>query len=223
MTNQKAILVGTPCYGGLIHQDYFQGTLEQLATNIPIMYMQIGNESLITRGRNTIISTFFHNTDKFSHLLFLDADVYLSGQSLKKMLDYDLDVVAAPVPLKGFNQDGTQAYNVTDCLKDSVDGYPDLVTVSHVGTAALLLSSKVVTALVDNAKKNNDVYMKEGLSRGEDLSGMENYDIFKATVVDGKYLAEDYYLCHVLRELGYDIFVDKTIRTRHSGTFTFQG
>lgn len=219
--NNIAILAGTPCYGGLIHQDYVQGMLEQISL-LPISYMHIGNESLITRGRNTVISTFYHHRENLSHLLFLDADVYLSGKDLKAMIEYDRDVVAAPVPLKGFSQDGRPVYNVTDTLSTET-GHPNLVSVSHVGTAALLLSRKVVEALIEDAKANGDTYSKDGISRGEDLSEITQYDVFKAKVVDGRYLAEDYYVCHSLRRLGFEIFVDKTISTRHSGNFTFVG
>jgi len=217
---KRMIMVGTPCYGGLLHQDYVSGIIEYGNAKLPVAYMHIGNESLITRGRNTIISYFYHNMDKFSHLLYLDADVYLSARDLIKMLDSGKDVIAAPVPLKGFTPEGKPIYNVTNVLAQRPDS--NLIEVERVGTAALLLSAKAVNSLVEDAKSTNDIYRSSPLSRGMVLD-IECYDVFKAKVVDGIYLSEDFYVCHKLRELGYTIYVDKTISTRHSGTFTFVG
>lgn len=217
---QRMIMVGTPCYGGMLHQDYVSGIIEYGNAKLPIAYMHIGNESLITRGRNTIISYFYHNMDKFSHLLYLDADVYLSAKDLVNMLNSGKDVIAAPVPLKGLTPEGKQIYNVTNVIAQRPDS--NLMEVERVGTAAFLLSKKAVEALVEDAKSTNDTYRSSPLSRGVVLD-IECYDVFKAKVVNGIYLSEDFYVCHKLRELGFKVFVDKTISTRHSGTFTFVG
>ncbi len=217
------ILVGTPCYGGLLHQDYVQALIEFNNIGIPITYMHIGNESLITRGRNTIISFYYAHMAEFTHLFFMDADIYLSANDLIKMIQAEQDVVAAAVPMKGFNPDGSIAYNITGIVTDKVEGNPNLVEVERVGTAALLLSNNAVNSLVEQAKENNDVYNGNSLSRGVSMNDINHYDVFKAKVVNGVYLAEDYYVCNSLRELGYNIYVDKTIHTKHSGSFTFEG
>lgn len=219
--NEKInILIGTPCYGGLIHQDYFQAAMDYFRLNLPVTFIQIGNESLITRGRNTIASVFHGHGDLFTHLLFLDADVYLSGADLVKMIQDDVDVVGAPVPMKGFNPDGTLVYNVSNILSDEVPGNPNLVEVDRVGTAALLFKKKAIDSLVNDAIKENRVYERNKLSRGEKIE-VPHYDIFRVGVVDGLYLSEDFFVCHELRRLGYNVYVDKTINCRHSGTFTF--
>jgi len=221
--NLPKLLIGTPCYGGMLHQDYVKALIEFNQMGIPITYMHIGNESLITRGRNTIISFYYTNMDKFTHLFFMDADIYISAQDLAKLITSDKDVIAAPVPMKGYNPDGSPAYNINGVISANVPDFPNLVTVEKVGTAAMLLSNDAVNALVEKAKKNGDVYGGNSLSRGESMNQIQHYDVFKACVRDGQYLAEDWYVCHSLRELDYNIYVDKTIRTKHSGTFTFEG
>jgi hypothetical protein len=211
------LLIGTPCYNGLIHQDYFQGTLQYNQLGFPIAYMHIGNESLITRGRNTIISYFYAN-DIYTHLLFLDADIYMSGDNLKLLLESNEDVIGAPVPLKGFDPRGKNVYNVGEILNKN--GH--LIEVEHVGTAVFLLSRNAVESLVKNVIENGDEYSRNPLTRGDAPSDMQ-YDVFKVGVVDGRYLSEDYYVCKVLRDLGYKVMVDTSIQTRHSGSFTWQG
>lgn len=222
--NLPKLLIGTPCYGGMLHQDYVKALIEFNQMGIPITYMHIGNESLITRGRNTIISFYHAHMENFTHLFFMDADIYISAQDLAKMIQMDKDVIAAPVPMKGFNPDGSTAYNISGVISANIpEEHPDLATVEKVGTAAMLLSNDAVNALVDRAKKNGDVYSSSPLSRGEAMNQIQHYDVFKALVRDGQYLAEDWHVCHSLRELGFNIYVDKTIRTKHSGTFTFEG
>lgn len=52
------LLIGTPAYGGQVHVDYVNSLLVFQRQGIAFTLMTIGNESLITRARNTIISTF---------------------------------------------------------------------------------------------------------------------------------------------------------------------
>ena len=67
-----------PCYGGMINEQTFMGfmkwtqTAKQFGINWTIE--TIVNESLITRGRNTLVSKFLIN-DTSTHLMFIDADI----------------------------------------------------------------------------------------------------------------------------------------------------
>jgi hypothetical protein len=70
------IMVGTPAYGGMVHIDYVRRLFEYTRAGIQFQLDTIGNESLITRGRNAILSTF-HARRELTHLLFLDADTSL--------------------------------------------------------------------------------------------------------------------------------------------------
>jgi hypothetical protein len=52
------LLIGTPAYGGQVHVDYVSSLLVFQRQGIVFTLMTSGHESLITRARNTIISTF---------------------------------------------------------------------------------------------------------------------------------------------------------------------
>jgi hypothetical protein len=95
----KNIMVGTPAYNGMVHTDYVHSLLSFGRIGIKFGFLSIGGESLITRARNSILARFYH-TPEFSYLLFLDGDVYLQGEDLKKMIDAERDVIGAAVPLK---------------------------------------------------------------------------------------------------------------------------
>ena len=194
------VMIGTPAYAGMVHMDYVSSLLEFKQNGILFSLMSIGNESLITRARNTILSAF-HVRPEFTHLLFLDGDVKMSSEGLKKMLTAHRDVIGAPVALKGRNPDGSRIWNITD----------------RVGTAALLLSRNATNALVADASANARVYARSRTSRG-DFDAALHYDAFQVGVVDGEYLSEDYWACRRLRNLGFKIYVDATVVTQHHGT-----
>ena len=205
------LLVGTPAYGGWVHIDYVDSILDMHRLKIPFDSMKIGNESLITRGRNTVLSYFYEVKD-YTHLLFLDADMGIRGEDVIKLVQHNVDVIGAPVALKGYDPNGNKVYNVVNprpCTKK-------LYEVDKVGTAVFMLSRKAVNALVAVAEK----YGGNGLSRGN-LKIPTMYDVFKTCVEDGVYLSEDYYVCKKLRELGFKVHVDDTIITKHNGMFQF--
>ena len=192
--------------------------IEFTSLKVPISYIHIGNESLITRGRNTMISYFYNMGDQYDTLLFMDADIYLPAAGLARMLNHNADVLGVAVPLKGFDAQGKRVFNVSGNVKPDVQ--TGLVEVDRVGTAVLMLSREAVTALVEDAKKNHRVYKGNPLTRGEKQLD-DNYDIFQVGVVGNTYLSEDYWVCNKLRELGFKVLVDPAIPCRHSGMYTW--
>ena len=214
MPDQPNVMIGTPAYNGMVHTDYVHSLLSYNKEGIKYAFLSIAGESLITRARNSIIARFYHSKE-FSHLLFLDGDVYLDGKDLNKLLDHKRDVIGAPVPLKT-REGGKPVFNIGGNLGQE-DG---LVKVERLGTAAMLLSRRAATALVENARENGDSYLPNPLARG--IGDTDTvFDIFKVGVRDDIYLSEDFWACRTLRELGFDIFVDLTIATRHHGMRSF--
>lgn len=206
------LLIGTPAYAGQVHVDYLAALLEYRREGLPFTLLTVGNERLLTRACNTIISAF-HARGEFSHLLFLDAEVYLPHEGLVRMLECNKDVIGAPVALKRLGPDGGRLFNVGRAQNE--DG--PLIVVDRVGTAALLLSRAAADALVAEAKRTQRVYEDRptGLDGG---NGGIRYDVFRVGVVDGEYLSEDCWICHELRRLGFLIHVDPALVTRRGGS-----
>jgi len=212
------LFVGTPAYSSLVHTDYLHSIMSYHEIKLPVTIMTLGNESLITRGRNTVISYFYYDK-RFTHLLFLDADIYLHANELIKLIAHEKDVIGAPVRLKGYNKfDNSPIYNTGNLIENIGDG---LVTMDRLGTAVLMLSRNAVDALVEKAIKDGDVYGGNTHTRGDANDEITQYDIFKTGVFDGEYLSEDYYVCRVLRELGFPTYVDTNVQTKHNGMFSF--
>ncbi len=212
MTENTHVMIATPAYGAMVHTDFVLALLRYQQLGIPFTLVTLGNESLITRARNSLASMFYHRKE-FSHLLFLDADVGLAAEGLLSLLEHGKDVIGAPVPLKSRDVNGARIFNIGRALGEE----GPLTINERIGTAALLLSRRAVEALVEEAKDAGYVYERMGTLQGDTGSAV-HYDIFRVGVVNAEYLSEDYWACMTLRRLGFHIYVDPTISTRHHGT-----
>lgn len=209
------ILIGTPAYGGQVHVDYVHALMDFFRRRIRFRVFTIGNESLITRARNAIISAFYQNPS-YTHLLFLDGDVQLTGQGLLRLLEHRKPVIGAPVALKSVDAAGRKRPNYRGVL--ARDG--DLLTVEHVGTAVFMLERAAVDALIEDALAHGRVYEYQAES-SDGVETVVNYDVFQVGVTQKTYLSEDFWVCQRLRELGFDINVDLSVGTAHYGTQRF--
>ena len=63
------VFIGTPAYNSMVHTDYMHSIISYYEARISFTIMTLGNESLITRGRNTCLS-YFHSMVGFTNLLF---------------------------------------------------------------------------------------------------------------------------------------------------------
>ena len=89
------VMVATPCYGGQLTEAYLHGLL-QLTTaatrkGIQVHLNTMGNESLITRARNTLVCQFLDadakEPERFSHLLFIDSDIGFKAENAIRLIE----------------------------------------------------------------------------------------------------------------------------------------
>lgn len=213
------VLIGTPAYNGMVHLDYLNSLLEYQKHGLNFQLACFGNESLITRARNTIISYFYHHQHQFTHLLFLDADIRLAASDLKMLLDFDKDVVGAAVPLKNYFDGQLKA----NCAKLDEKIADHLYLTSQIGTAVMLLSRQAAVAVVEKARDEGRSYHNAPeYDRNQRVADLEMYDVFRVGVVDDNYLSEDYWLCKELRELGFPIHVTDGPEITHHGMHGFR-
>ena len=78
----------------------------------------LGMESLVTRARNTLVANFLDD-EKATHLFFVDADIGFSIPVIKRMMDFDHEVVCAPYPMKLINWS-----SIPQLVKDDLDYKP---------------------------------------------------------------------------------------------------
>ena len=204
-----------PCYGGMLTEQTFMSyikwanTARQLGIDWTVETMT--NESLISRARNTLTAKFL-NTEGSTHLMFIDADIGWEPWHLLVLLDRQKDVIGGLYPMKSLP------------IKWCVNGIPgkeegtdNLVEVSKTGTGFLLIKRDVFEKLDAHPAVKpfaNDIGLPAELN-----PFMKTY--FDTAVREGRYYREDWTFCENWRDLGGEVWVDKRVLLRHTGTYTF--
>jgi hypothetical protein len=205
-----------PCYGGQLTEQTFMSyikwanTCRQLGIDWTVETMT--NESLISRARNTLTAKFLHAKES-THLVFIDADIGWEPWHLLVLLNHDKDVIGGLYPMKSLP------------VKWCVNGIPGfvekpndpLIEVTKTGTGFLAIKRHVFEKM--NAHPavrpfNNDIGLDPALNQY-----MKTY--FDTAVRENRYYSEDWTFCENWRDLGGQIWVDKRVLLRHTGTYVF--
>lgn len=244
------LLIATPCYGGLVHEGYMRSLLDLqkilLQLNIKHTVYTIGNESLITRARNSIVAIFLGNKN-LTHLLFIDSDITFSAESIIRFLKYRKPVVGGAYPKKNVDLElakncvkNNPEISSSDLLAQSlhyavniisesnsdqnrVQIHDGFVKVGNIATGFLMIQKEVILELIENfpnEKYENDC---EGYDSPETR---DNFYTFFDTMVhptSKRYLSEDYAFSQKWIDIGGEIWLDLLCPLIHSGTFNFRG
>ena len=251
LLRQKHIFIATPCYGGQIGEPYFRSMMRLAILcnkyNIQYTVSTLANESLITRGRNTLVSFFMENPSA-THLFFIDADIEFNPEDILRMVAYDKPVVVGAYPKKALNW--TSIINATradeneteetieghssnyvvnfDFVKDK-DGKPtpqvqiedNLVKLKDAGTGFMCIEKSVIQQLFDKhpeMKYVNDINVDQKFEQ-------YMYALFDSMIDPDsrRYLSEDYTFCRLWQKIGGTIYLDPRTALNHVGHYTFRG
>ncbi len=248
----KKIFIGTPCYGGMITADYFKSCLQLTALaatkKIEIQFGTIGNESLVTRARNTLVQLFM-DEKKYSHLLFIDADIAFNPEIVFRMLDLDKEVVTGVYPRKTIdwrkvkkrildNNDITipelhaasLEYNLNVKNPEKIEVKNGFIEVLDGATGFMLIKRQVFEKM---AKAYPDLKFKSDQHLNDPHDKTFNYHdtsdwnyAFFDTMIDPeskRYLSEDYAFCRLWQKIGGKVYADITSGMTHYGNYAFKG
>ncbi len=226
MSAKIELFVGTPCYGGMLTEDYLHGILQLqnfcLENKIGLNVQTLGQESLVTRARNTLVANFLDN-EKFTHLLFIDADIGFSPDNLKRYFEYDKDVICAPYPMKLISWK-----LLPQLIKDGKD-YQNLCHpyVLNFANKGKIVVDKGFAEVLDAAtgfmliKRECLIKMKEAY---QDLKYVSDQILNgKMKDEDGRYLSEDYAFSRRWQKIGGKIYADIGSNLSHIGQYRFSG
>lgn len=245
------IFIATPCYGGQIGEPYFRSMLRSSILfgkyDIPYTVSTLANESLVTRGRNTLVSFFMENSAA-THLFFVDADIEFNPEDMLRMVAYDKDVIVGAYPKKAINWNSiveaarndqfetgntieghSSNYVVNfDFVRDEqgnpipqVQVVDNLVKLKDAGTGFMCIKKSVIQRMFDHhpeLKYNNDINVD---AKFEPFM----YALFD-TMIDPesrRYLSEDYTFCRRWQAMGGDVYLDPRTALNHVGHYTFRG
>ena len=242
------ILIATPCYGSQCFINYLDSMLklQKYFIDNKIDYEVLTfAESLITRARNSYIA-YFMSDKKFTHILFIDADIGFSVTAVKRLLEADNEVSGVAYPKKCFHMDAIRDYilknpDVTETKKiisrnteyivqlnvddnGRTEHENGFIKFNYLGTGFLMIKRTAIEKLIENhpeLKYTNYISTYDELCKDKDMF----YRFFDCEVhpVTKEYLSEDYAFCNMWRKLGGNIWVDITQSLAHTGTYTFFG
>ena len=247
----KHIFIATPCYGGQIGEPYFRSMMRLAILcnkyDIQFTVSTLANESLITRGRNTLVS-FFMEHPEATHLFFVDADIEFDPNDMLRMVAYDKDIVVGAYPKKAINwssiveaarnnqeenehtiEGHSSNYVVNfDFLKDE-KGNPqpqiqirdNLIKLKDAGTGFMCIKKDVIQKMFDkhpDLKYANDINVDQKFEK-------HMYALFDCIIdpESRRYLSEDYTFCRRWQEMGGEVFLDPRTALNHVGHYTFRG
>ena len=239
---KPSLFIATPMYGGLCYGTYFESMLKLQAwlihKDIDAYFSFLYNESLITRGRNTLVNDFLKG--EATHMMFIDADISFDPAHLFKMLDADVDIICGLYPKKEINwgavsfaiekkvpQDqlkyftGEYVVNMVGDAKSQLVPLDKPFEIQHGGTGFMLIKREVFDTLKDKCPSYvhnmNDV---------NDNSNMGDKIIeYFATSIDekGHLLSEDYHFCKLARDNGIKVWGAAWAQLVHTGTYQYSG
>jgi hypothetical protein len=205
-----------PCYGGMLTESCFMSyikwanTCRQLGIDWTMETMT--NESLISRARNTLTAKFLHNKES-THLMFIDADIGWEPWHLLVMLNAQKDVIGGLYPMKSLPV--KWCVNGFEGAEVSEDG--TLQEVSKTGTGFMLIKREVFEKL--NAHPATKPFLNDIGLPVELNPYMKTY--FDTAVRENRYYSEDWTFCENWRDLGGQVWVDKRVLLKHTGTYVF--
>jgi len=208
----KKILVATPSHNGDVCCDYALAMMEvfRLASSkgydVRMQFWMYN--SIVAEARNILLG-MAHDGD-FDDLVFIDADQGFSVDAFYKLLSHPVDVVGFPVRVKCL---ASERYNVMpndDFSKYLADPKLGLLSVPAIGTGMLRLSKAAIKALWNNSRKYHNF-------------GVAIPHVCQVTFDGDALLSEDLYLCKLLRDLGFNIYVDPSYTADHFGRHKFSG
>ena len=204
-----------PCYGGQLTESTFMSYIKwaNMARQLGIEWTveTMTNESLISRARNTLTAKFLH-TEGSTHLMFIDADIGWEPWHLLVLLNRKVDVIGVLYPMKSM-----PIKWCVNGIPGQEEGVDNLVEVTKTGTGFLLIKREVFEKLDSHPAVKpfaNDIGLPPELNKY-----MKTY--FDTAVREGRYYSEDWTFCENWRDIGGQVFVDKRVLLKHTGTYVF--
>ena len=208
----RSVFIGIPTYDGKlsIKLAYTLAALMPVALKhgITIKLGHVSGCSIITMARNMLVDQFLKSD--CTELLFIDADVIAQPEDILRLVAQsgDKDVTAGMYPRRAKDRKFFLDFYLNDENDLEFDGA--LMRANRVGTGFMLIRRNVIEAIADKSDK----YL------GQDGVG-EVANVFEFSMLDGKFVGEDYTFCDKARAMGYKVWVDVEICLPHVGVEEF--
>lgn len=217
------IFFATPCYGGLLTDQYFLSmfrTMQELIRlGVNYRVTTLRNESLVTRARNILTAMFLESN--CSHLFFIDADIEFDCESVIRMLHLDKPIIVGAYPKKTLPIDYAVNFKFVDSNKTQVNVDNGAIELLDASTGFYCIQRHVLEKMVE-------AYPELHYKNDSSIDPKFNpycYALFDTGIDerDRRYLSEDYYFGRLWQKLDGKIWLDPNTKLNHVGSYTFAG
>ena len=243
------LYLGMPMYGGMLSENTLHGVLGlqnwTSQSGVGMKLQTMGNESLITRARNTIVSMFLDDKDFVgTHLLFIDADIGFGTMNIERLIRADKDIVCGIYPRKCIHWDQVKnaliknpdiseehlqykalGYNLNFEDPQSIKLQNGFCEVMEAATGMMLIKRDVFRKM--RKAYPDRKYETDQIVNGKQWRSDNCYDFFGVGKLpwdkSERYLSEDYYFSRLWSNIGGKIWADVASPLTHMGNMHFQG
>tara|TARA_B100001093_G_scaffold343290_1_gene328044 strand:+ start:11021 stop:11674 length:654 start_codon:yes stop_codon:yes gene_type:complete len=213
------VMIALPCHGGIVTEKTTMSLFNLgklfVRSGIPHGLLTQANSSLITHGRSKCASFFINNTDH-EYLLFLDSDIGFNPEDVLKLINHKVDIVTGAYPMKTI----PIRYCVNIIQPEQRNG--DLVKIQGNGMGFTLIHRNVFVKMAQNFPDLK--YIPDKLDSNYEPTQAEidnSYHFFMEHKKDDGFLSEDKSFFFRANMIGYDIWLDTTIKLQHIGSHIF--
>lgn len=246
---QLKIFLMAPLYGGQNFGAFTKSLMELSAMcasyNIPLKTHFLYNESLVQRARNYCADEFMRSDCEIG--IFIDSDIEFQAKDVIIMAHLvannpDYNVLAGVYPKKciawekiksavdkGFaDEDPNVLENfigdyVFNPLGDGTIKLSEPAEVYETGTGFMMFTKDTLKRVQE---KRPDRFYKPDHIRTANFDGSRDIYAFFHCDIDPetrRYLSEDYWFCHKVREAGMKVWIVPWIQLKHNGYYIFGG
>jgi hypothetical protein len=174
---------------------------------------RVNGWSCISQGRSKIIYDAIYRR-KFEEVLWIDSDIDFNPDDVEKIRSYNLPIVGAAYPMKGWPIMTFNPINEKEITFDKIKG--KLIEVKALATGFLFIKAEVFHTMKEklNLPVCNTSFSAETIPFFQPQIWEENGNNY--------YLGEDFSFCYNASKCGYKIILDSTIKLGHIGKYTYE-
>ena len=213
------IMIALPCHGGIVAEKTTMSLFNLgkllLRNNISHGLLTQANSSIITQGRSKCANFFINNTDH-EYLFFLDSDIGFDAESVLKLISHNVDIVSGAYPMKTI----PLRYCINVVQPEQRRG--DLIKIEGNGMGFVLIHRNVLVKMAQSFPELKYIPSEGDSNIPPTQSEIDNsYHFFMEHKKDNSYMSEDKSFFYRASMIGYDIWLDTTIKLQHIGSHIF--
>jgi hypothetical protein len=205
----RRVLIGTPALDGKVQAWYTDSLVNSIkicgANGIDLLPVILIEESILPMARNELLNIAYEQN--VESIVFIDSDQIWDPNALLEVINSSHDVIGLPVVSK---TDVPGNFNVKIDNTNQIEKKDGIVKASAIGTGFLKISRNALEKLWESNKSTQ--------FRGKELKLICEY-----SVDDNGFIGEDINLCHKLKKLGFDIWVNPNSTCAHIGNKIWMG